>query len=55
MLVLGTCKRHLPNSITKNTSSITLFSNNTVSNLTDELATDTKPSLANKTPLKLYI
>ena len=55
MLVLGTRKRHLPNSITKNTSSITSFSNNTVFNLTNELAINTKPSLANRTLLKLYI
>ena len=55
MPVLGTYKRHLPNSISKNISSITLFLNNSISNLTNKLATDTKPSLANKIPLKLYI
>jgi hypothetical protein len=55
MPVLGICKRHLPNNITKNTSSVTLFSNNTIFNLTNKLATDTKLSLANRTPLKLYI
>ena len=55
MPVPDICKRHLPNSATKNTSSITSFSNNTASNLTDELATDAELSLVNKTPLKLYI
>ena len=55
MLVLGTRKRHLPDSITKNISSVTLFSNYTVSNSTDELAIDAELSLANRTPLKLYV
>ena len=55
MPVLGTRKRYLPNSVSKNISSITLFLNNSTSNLTNELAIDTKPSLANRTPLKLYI
>ena len=55
MPVLGTYKRHLPNNAIKNTSSVTLFLNNTVSNLTDELAIDTKLSLVNRTLLKLYI
>jgi hypothetical protein len=55
MLVLGTCKRYLSNNITKNIFSITLFLNNTAFNLTNELAIDIKPSLANKTLLKLYI
>ena len=45
----------MPNNIIKNIYTVTLFSNNTASNLTDKLATDTKPSLANRTPLKLYI
>jgi len=55
MPVPGTYKRHLPNSATKNTSSVTLFLNYTISNLINKLAIDTKPSLANRTPLKLYI
>ena len=55
MPVLNTHKRHLPNSINKNISSITLFLNNSASNLTNKLATDIKPSLVNKTLLKLYI
>ena len=55
MLVLGTRKRHLPDSITKNISSITLFLNYTISNLADKLAIDAKLSLINRTPLKLYI
>ena len=55
ILVLNTCKRYLPNSIIKNIYTVTLFSINTASNLTNKLATDAKPSLANKTPLKLYI
>jgi hypothetical protein len=55
MLVLGTYKRYLPNSATKNISFITLFLNNTAFNLTNKLAIDTKLSLANRTPLKLYI
>ena len=55
MLVLGIYKRHLPNSITKNISSVTLFSNYTIFNLADELAIDAKLSLINRTPLKLYI
>ena len=55
MPVLNTYRGHLPNSITKNIYTITLFLNNTAFNLTDELATDTELSLANRTPLKLYI
>ena len=55
MPVLGTHKKYLPNSISKNISSITLFLNNSIFNLTNKLAIDTKPSLANKTLLKLYI
>ena len=55
ILILGTRKRYLPNSVIKNIYTVTSFLNNTVSNLTDELAIDAKPSLANKTPLKLYI
>jgi len=55
MLVPGTYKRYLPNSITKNTSSITLFLNYTISNLTNKPAIDANLSLANRRPLKLYI
>ena len=55
MLVLSIYKRHLPNSISKNISFITSFLNNSVFNLTNKLATDTKLNLANKTLLKLYI
>ena len=55
MPVLGTRKRYLPNSITKNISSITLFSNYTISNLTNKLAIDAELSLVNRIPLKLYI
>ena len=55
MLVLGTHRRHLPDSITKNIYTVTLFLNNTASNLTNKLATDAKLSLVNRTPLKLYI
>ena len=55
MLVLNICKRHLPNSVSKNISSITLFLNNSTSNLINELATDAKLSLVNRIPLKLYI
>ena len=55
ILVLGTYKRYLPNNITKNISSITLFLNYTISNLTNKLAIDTKLSLINRIPLKLYI
>ena len=55
MPVPGTYKRHLPNSTTKNTSSVTLFLNYTISNLTNKPAIDAKLSLANRTPLKLYI
>jgi hypothetical protein len=55
ILVLNTYKRYLPNNIIKNTSSITSFLNNTASNLTNKLAIDAELSLANKTPLKLYI
>ena len=53
--ILSTRKRHLPNSTIKNIYTVTLFLNNTASNLTNKLATDTELSLANKTPLKLYI
>ena len=55
MLVPGTCKRYLPNNTTKNTSSITLFLNYTIFNLTNKPAIDAKLSLVNRTPLKLYI
>ena len=55
MLVLGTCKRHLPDNATKNIYFITSFLNYTASNLIDKLAINVEPSLANKTPLKLYI
>ena len=55
MLVPGTYKRHLPNSVTKNIFSVTLFLNYTASNLINKLAIDTKPSLANRISLKLYI
>ena len=53
--VLGTCRGYLFNSTTKNIYTVTSFLNNTASNLTDKLAIDTKPSLANKISLKLYI
>ena len=55
MLVLNTYKKYLLNSISKNISSITLFLNNSIFNLTDKLAINVKLSLVNKTPLKLYI
>ena len=55
MPVLNICKRHLPNSITKNIYTVTSFSNNTASNLTDKLAIDTKLSLVNRISLKFYI
>ena len=55
ILILSIRKRYLPDSVTKNIYTITLFLNNTASNLTDKLATDTKPSLVNRTLLKLYI
>jgi hypothetical protein len=55
MPVLSTYKRHLPNNITKNTSSVTSFSNNTIFNLTNKLAIDAELSLVNRTPLKLYV
>ena len=55
MPILNTRRRYLPNSTTKNIYTVTSFSNNTASNLTDELATDTKLSLANRIFLKLYI
>ena len=55
MPVLGTRRRYLPDSATKNIYTITSFLNNTASNLTDELAIDAKLSLINKTLLKLYI
>jgi hypothetical protein len=47
--------RYLPDSVTKNISSVTLSLNYTASNLADGLAIDAKPSFTNKTPLKLYI
>ena len=53
--MLGTRKRYLLNNITKNISSVTLFLNYTISNLTNELAIDAKLSLINMTSLKLYI
>ena len=55
MPVLGTRKRHLPNNATKNIYFVTSFLNYTISNLTDKLVIDVELSLANKTPLKLYI
>ena len=55
MPVLGIYKKHLPNNISKNISSITSFLNNSISNLTNKLATDAKLNLVNRTPLKLYI
>ena len=55
MLMLSIYKRHLPNNISKNISFITLFLNNSIFNLTNKLAIDTKPSLVNRIPLKLYI
>ena len=55
MPVLSTYRGHLPDSTIKNIYTVTSFSNNTASNLTDKLATDTKPSLVNRIPLKLYI
>ena len=53
--MLGTYKRHLPNSATKNISSITLFLNYTLSNLINKLAIDANLSLINRRPLKLYM
>jgi len=55
MPMLGTCKRHLPNNATKNIYFITLFLNYTAFNLTNELVINVELSLANKTPLKLYV
>ena len=55
MPVLSTCKRHLPNNITKNISSVALFLKYTAFNSTNKLATDAKLGLINRTPLKLYI
>jgi len=55
MLVPGTYKRHLPNSATKNTPFTTLFLNYTISNSTNKLAIDIKPSLTNRIFLKLYV
>ena len=55
MLMLGTHKRYLSNSVIKNTYTITLFLNNTAFNLTNKLAINTKLSLANRILLKLYI
>ena len=55
MPVPGTRKRHLPDNATKNIYFVTSFSNYTASNLTNKLAIDIKPSLANRTPLKLYV
>ena len=55
MLVSDTCKRHLPNNATKNIPFTILFLNYIIFNLTNKLAINAKPSLANRTPLKLYI
>ena len=55
MPMLGTCKRHLPNNATKNIYFVTSFLNYTASNLINKLAIDVELSLANKTPLKLYV
>ena len=55
MPVLGTRKRHLPDNATKNIYFVTSFLNYTASNLTNKLVIDIEPSLANKTPLKLYV
>ena len=55
MPVLGTYRRYLPNSATKNIYTVTSFLNNTAFNLIDELAIDIKLSLVNKILLKLYI
>ena len=55
ILVLNTCRGHLPNSVIKNIHIVTLFLNNTAFNLTDKLATDAKLSLVNRILLKLYI
>ena len=55
MRVLNIYKRYLFNNISKNISSITLFLNNSAFNLTNKLTIDAKPSLVNKTLLKLYI
>ena len=55
ILVLSTYKRYLSNSVSKNIFFITLFLNNSIFNLTNKLATDTKLSLANRIFLKLYI
>ncbi|XTI89538.1 hypothetical protein V2W45_1490916 [Cenococcum geophilum] len=51
MLVLGTYKRHLPNNITKNIYSITLFLNYIISNSTNKPATDAKLGLQ---PISFY-
>ena len=51
----NTRKRHFPDNATKNIYFVTSFLNYIASNLTNELAIDIKPSLANRTPLKLYI
>ena len=55
ILVLSTRRGRLPDSIIKNIYTVTSFLNNTASNLTNKLAIDIKPSLTNRTPLKLYI
>jgi len=55
MLVPDTRKRYLPNSTTKNISSVTLFLNYIIFNLTNKLAINVKLSLVDKIPLKLYI
>jgi len=55
ILVLDTCKRHLPNSATKNTPFVTSFLNYIVFNLIDKLVINIDLSLENRTFLKLYI
>ena len=55
ILILNTRRRYLPDSATKNIYTVTLFLNNTASNLTNKLAIDAKPSLVNRIFLKLYI
>jgi hypothetical protein len=47
--------RYLPNSITKNTSSVTSSLNYTAFNSANGLAIDAELNFANKTSLKLYI
>ena len=55
MPVLGTCRGYLPDSTIKNIYTVTLFLNNTIFNLINKLAIDTKLSLVNRILLKLYI